>query len=231
MDPGPPVIDVPPDDDEGDPPPDVPVIELDPGPADPGPPPTDASCTPCHANEDCPEGEACVSYGGEGSFCGEGCLEFTCTLDTEGKATSCAKGNEHGVCEGARECVAGQLMPCSAAVPAADACDGLDNDCDGEVDPGALDTDGDEVADCVDPDDDGDGIADGMDNCPLSPNPSQADLDLDLIGDVCDADKDGDGTPNGADCAPEDPELASPSVEVCNGKDDDCDGALVHGSS
>lgn len=50
--------------------------------------------------------------------------------------------------------------------------DGLDNDCDGEVD--------------NDPDDrDGDGTDDNDDNCPYLPN-NQSDADRDLIGDDCD---------------------------------------------
>jgi hypothetical protein len=37
-------------------------------------------------------------------------------------------------------------------------------------------------------DTDGDGIADGLDNCPLDPNPNQADVDADGFGDACDPD-------------------------------------------
>jgi hypothetical protein len=38
----------------------------------------------------------------------------------------------------------------------------------------------------LNPDTDGDGIQDGMDNCPLTPNPDQLDADSDGVGDVCD---------------------------------------------
>lgn len=52
-------------------------------------------------------------------------------------------------------------------------------------------------------DSDGDGYADGVDNCPVTPNPSQGDADGDSVGDACDncpatqnpsqVDTDGDG--------------------------------------
>jgi hypothetical protein len=52
--------------------------------------------------------------------------------------------------------------------PAAEVCDGADNDADGQTDEGFADTDNDGQANCVDPDDDGDGIADAVDESPLA---------------------------------------------------------------
>ncbi len=53
-----------------------------------------------------------------------------------------------------------------AGTPTAEACDGLDNNCDGTADDGFVDTDADGLADCIDPDDDDDTIPDLADNCP-----------------------------------------------------------------
>ena len=85
---------------------------------------------------------------------------------------------------------------------AADVCDGIDNDCDTVVDGGQPDTDLDTIRDECDPDDDNDGVEDGLDNCPLTPNPGQEDTDLDGAGDVCDVDTDSDGTNDDADNCP-----------------------------
>lgn len=57
-------------------------------------------------------------------------------------------------------------------------CDGIDNNCDGQIDEG-LDADGDGIADC-------------FDNCPAAPNADQADFNNDGYGDMC-SDLDGDG--------------------------------------
>lgn len=76
---------------------------------------------------------------------------------------------------------------------ATEVCNGIDDNCDGDVDEGMPDRDNDGIADCVDDDDDGDGIKDEADNCPFTPNKDQIDSDNDGSGDVCDGDEDEDG--------------------------------------
>jgi peroxiredoxin len=82
--------------------------------------------------------------------------------------------------------------------PEPELCNGIDDDCDGEIDEDFNDVDTDGVADCVDncPDDsnadqldsDADGAGEICDNCPDTFNLSQADVDEDGIGNACDAD-------------------------------------------
>jgi formylglycine-generating enzyme required for sulfatase activity len=135
-----------------------------------------------------------------------------------------------------------------------EACNGVDDDCDGSTDEGFANADGDASADCVDSDDDNDGVPDDGDlsgvagdhgcvgddlvpcddNCALVPNPGQIDLDLDGQGDACDTDDDGDNIPDLTDNCPR---AANPAQidrdldgqgDVCDA-DDDNDGILDDG--
>lgn len=58
---------------------------------------------------------------------------------------------------------------------------------------------------------------------PLSP---VIDADSDQCVDACQVDVDSDGDPDFGDCAPVDPAVFLGADEVCNGFDDDCDGAI-----
>jgi hypothetical protein len=120
-----------------------------------------------------------------------------------------------------------------------------DNDCGGV--PGSCsvnqgDSDGDEIGDTcdncpydADNDIDNDGICGDIDNCPDVANPNQEDGDNDGVGDICDlcTDLDGDeygreGLDNSGcaypeyDCDDNDYNINPGAIEVCNGKDDDC---------
>ena len=149
-------------------------------------------------------------------------------VDEDLGSEPCSVTNPNGTCPGTSSCVGGEAK-CEGPTPAPETCDGLDNDCDGTTDEGFADSDGDGLADCVETDADNDGIPNESDNCPKVYNPQQKDTDNDGQGDACDTDDDNDGIPDEEDCAPLDKASGKGKPEVCDGKDNDCDGAIDNG--
>jgi hypothetical protein len=128
---------------------------------------------------------------------------------------------------------------------APEACNAVDDDCDGvaDDDPQGTDTDGDTVRNACDNcvsvfntdqlDGDGDDVGNACDNCAFTANPSQTDTDGDLLGDGCDncpvsanpgqADLDGDARGDVCDNCASDFNPQQSDVDA-DGQGDRCDG-------
>ena len=99
-------------------------------------------CAPsCAQDADCPPNRTCQTRtnrgGGSQKYCvpTDGvciCSPLAVTVATK---TNCTRiGVGVGICKGVRSCTDLGLQPCTAAKPIAEACNGIDDDCDGPVD-------------------------------------------------------------------------------------------------
>ncbi|MBI5607974.1 MAG: hypothetical protein HY902_03745 [Deltaproteobacteria bacterium] len=95
----------------------------------------------CKSDSDCPTSDACLPRSNAAGDVQQVCVpkdsKCSCSgLAIElGAATACARtAPGKGVCKGSLTCSASGLSDCSAPVPVAEACNGLDDDCDGATD-------------------------------------------------------------------------------------------------
>ncbi len=103
--------------------------------------------TACEVAGDCPAGYACgdVTLSGETvkqcQLVGGQCA-CTSTWTKDGVSTACSVNNDQGTCSGLRVCTDEGLSLCNAATPVVEACNGKDDDCDGQTDEGFVYDDG-----------------------------------------------------------------------------------------
>ena len=165
------------------------------------------SCARDCSLETCPQGYACTDVPVAAGLARQ-CLPeggtCDCGLATIGLTRPCQLANEYGVCHGQQHCREAEPQPawgpCDSPPPAAEVCNGLDDDCDG-------------LTDAWDPSVD----VSELPTDPPYPSCSKGSAESQCIG-LWHCQPDG-----GADwawiCGAGDPQ-----AEICNGRDDNCDG-------
>ncbi len=99
----------------------------------------------CAADTDCPWGFSCLTTvtvdGIDTVQCVADAGVCPCTTTSVKLAlfTPCENANNWGTCEGMRVCEESGLSPCDALMPTEEACNGFDDDCDGDVDEESCD--------------------------------------------------------------------------------------------
>jgi len=94
----------------------------------------------CGENQTCPSGFSCLDVETVGRVILKQCVSDTglCSCTDKsislGLFTACFQTNEWGTCEGKRVCTQEGLTDCDAGSPAQEACNGQDDNCDGDVD-------------------------------------------------------------------------------------------------
>jgi hypothetical protein len=176
---------------------------------------------PCEVDEDCPGGYSCKLAmdvtGGQSNQCTLASGECQCAEEfvNESATTTCFVENEFGICTGDRSCNAFGLTECTASTPSNEECNGLDDNCSGQID---EETSGTEClvvnsfGACSGLEECAAGklsclgeepkleLCDGEDNdCDSLIDEDFADTDGDGIADCLENDKDGDGIADGLD--------------------------------
>ena len=162
---------------------------------------------PCDDDVQCPEGTICgdvATDSGTVKGCtpaaGGECLCSPLALELA-NAAACENAGELGICAGTRVCNDdGTLTPCDAPAAAPETCNGLDDDCDADIDED-FQYEGAAIG----------GVCDGIGSCPEG----TVECTTDASAATCSTNPDGSTPEDGA--------------EICDGNDNDCNGVVDDG--
>ena len=200
----------------------------------------------CEEHPDCPAGFACLESQTAAGATLKQCVnaDGVCPCSQAavelGLTTPCQATNEWGTCSGERTCTDQGLSDCSAQLPAQETCDGLDNNCDGNIDENTCDDQNPCTQDaCTGADgcantlldgttcDDKDpcSVTDHCENGLCTGTPVQCDDGNPCTDDSCDGDKGCQFAPNNDACDDSDPCTVADMCKqgACTGTPVSCD--------